>query len=136
MDNNNTLKFVWAHMIERGKITNGVWSYYGGDWESPQPSKWDWEKMDADNKALREKVKTVGVDWDKTKEPESSMESAFTDTFHDSDSVETLLGTIVLKDGTEYMVGVGNSDVRFGEYVKLIKRQLEDQQRMKDIFGD
>jgi len=135
MDNNNTLKFVWAHMIERGKLTTGEWSYYGGDWES-SPSTWKWEEVDAANKAFKEKVKSVGVDWDKTKEPESSMESAFTDTFHDSDTVETLLGTIVLKDGSEYLVGVGNSDINFGEYIKLIRRQLEDQQRMKDIFGD
>lgn len=129
----NTLRFVWAHMIERGHLTTGVWSYYGGDWDH-LPG--DYRKIDAANKAFKEKVKTVGVDWDKTKEPESSMESAFTDTFHDADSVETLLGTIVLKDGTEYMIGVGNSDINFGEYIKLIRRQLEDQQRMKDIFGD
>lgn len=129
-----TLRFVWAHMIERGHLTTGRWSYYGGDWEYPPDN--NYRQIDANEKKFREDVKKIGVDWEKTKEPESSIESAFTDTFHDADSVETLLGTIVLKNGKEYMIGVGNSEIRFGEYVRIIREQLANEHRMKDIFGE
>ena len=64
------------------------------------------------------------------------MNSAFTDTFHDSDDVETLLGTIFLNDGSEYIVGVKNSNVRFGDYIKLVKQMMDDTQRVKNIFGE
>lgn len=129
-------KVVWAYMIEEGKLTNGEWSYYGGDWESHKPNSWKWEEIDRDNKAFKEKVKTVGVDWEKTQPPQSSLESAFTDTFHDADEVETLLGTIVLKDGSEYIVGVGNADKRFGEYVKVVMEYIKDKERVKNILGE
>ena len=129
----NTLKFVWAHMIERGHLTTGEWSYYAGDWEHPEG---DYENIDAANKQFREDVKKIGVDWNKTNLPESSTESAFTDTFNEVDHVEALIGSIVLKNGKEYLIGVGNSKIRFGEYIKLIRKQMEDQNRMKDIFGE
>jgi hypothetical protein len=127
-------KVVWAYMVDEGKLTNGTWSYYGGDWESPHG--YDWRKIDKANIDFKEKVKSVGVDWAKTQPPQSSMESAFTDTFHDSDDVETLLGTIVLKDGSEYTVGVSNADKKFGEYVKIIMEYVKDQERVKNVFGE
>lgn len=130
-----SLKIVWAYMLENGKLTDGTWSYYGGDWNSVS-SGWDWGESEKLRKDFLAKVKDVGVDWDKTKHPESDMNSAFTDTFHDSDDVETLLGTIVLKDGTEYIVGVKNTDIRFGDYIKLIKQMTEDKKRVSDIFGE
>lgn len=129
-------KVVWAYMVESGKLTNGEWSYYGGDWETHKPNSWKWEEIDEDNRKFREKVKKVGVDWGKTSPPVSSMESAFTDTFHDADEVETLLGTIVLKDGSSFMVGVGNADKKFGQYVKVIMEYVKDQQKIKDILGE
>lgn len=129
-------KVVWAYMIAEGRLTSGKWSYYGGDWETHKPNSWKWEEIDKDNKDFREKVKSVGVDWEKTRPPISSMESAFTDTFHDADEVETLLGTIFLKDGSEYTVGVSNADKRFSEYVKVIMEYVKNQTRVKDIFGE
>jgi len=131
-----TLKVVWAYMIEHGKLTNGEWSYYGGSWSTPQPDSWEWGKIDAANKAFKEEVKTIGVNWYQTKEPESSIESAFTDTFHDAERVETLLGTLVLNNGKEYMVGVSNADVRFSTYMRMIAQLAADKQRVKDIFGE
>lgn len=131
-----SIKMVWAYMVENGKLTNGEWSYYGGDWETHKPNSWKWEEIDKDNREFRDKVKKVGVDWEKTQSPKSSMENAFTDTFHDSDEVETLLGTIVLKDGSSYLVGVGNADKRFAEYVKIIMEYANDQQKIKDILGE
>jgi hypothetical protein len=131
-----TLKVVWAYMIEHGTLTNGKWSYYGGSWESPRPGSWEWGNIDAAEKAFKEEVKSIGVNWGQTKEPESSTEYAFTDTFHDSESVETLLGKLVLNNGKEYLVGVSNADVRFSTYMKMIAQLAADKQRVKDIFGE
>ena len=128
-----SLKIVWAYMLQNGKLTDGRWSYYGGEWEGITS---DWKTTQKKTKEFLEKVKNVGVDWSKTNHPESNMNSVFTDTFHDAETVETLLGTIFLKDGSEFMVGVSNRDVRFGEYIKLVKRMIEDTQRVKDIFGE
>lgn len=130
-----SLKIVWAYMLENGKLTTGQWSYYGGDWEGIS-SNWDWCKDEEANKKFLAKVKTVGVDWDRTKHPDSEMNSAFTDTFHDSDDVETLLGTMFLKDGSEYIVGVKNTDIRMGDYIKMVKQMIEDKKRVSDIFGE
>lgn len=126
-------KVVWAYMIEEGSITTGTWSYYGGCWESP--FNYD-RRHDAANKEFKEKVKKVGVDWNKTHPPVSSLESAFTDTFHPSDDVETLLGTIVLKDSSEYIIGVSNADKKFGEYVRIITEYVKDRERVKNVFGE
>lgn len=129
-----TNKLVWAYMVENGILTNGKWSYYAGNWE--RTTGWDWRESDREMAEFRSRLKSVGVDWSRTAPPESSLENAFTDTFSDSDSVETLLGTIVLKDGSEYIVGVSNSDVRFGAYVKMISALIADTERVNAIFGD
>lgn len=125
-------KFVWAYIVERGHLTNGEWSYYGGDWEYPNKS----HDYNNDGVKLREKIKTIGVDWDSTGDPVSSIESEFTDTFHESKSVETLLGTLVLKDGSKHMIGVGNANLEFSGYARLIKKQSEDTNRISRIFGE
>lgn len=30
---NDSVKFAWAYLIKYGKITNGKWCYYAGNWE-------------------------------------------------------------------------------------------------------
>jgi hypothetical protein len=134
MNNIDVVKFVWAYMIEYGHITNGKWSYYGGDWE--RIDGYDYNKSVKREKEMRENIKTIGVDWSKTKEPDSSLESSFTDTFHDSADVETLLGTIILNNGKEYIVGVGNAERKFSEYSKLISELAKDRERVKNIFDE
>jgi len=126
-------KFVWAHMLEGGKLTNGKWSYYGAGWEDVTNN---WTKNEAAFTDLKKKIKTVGIDWSKTNEPSSSMESAFTDTFHDADSVEALIGVLVLKDGTQHTIGHSNSDLNFGQYVRMITELNNNQQKIKDILGE
>lgn len=129
-----SIKFVWAYMIETGNLTDGTWSYYGGDFA--RLDEYDWRKAEKNKAALQAAIKSVGIDWTKTSTPISSNESAFTDTFHDSLDVETLLGTLVLKDGSEYLIGVGDADRRFGDYVKNIAQLAADKQRVKDILGE
>lgn len=136
-DQMNTLdskKAVWAYMIQQGKLTNGEWSYYGGSWEDG--FNYDWKKMEAAESSFREKVKRVGVNWDKTEMPSSDTHSAFTDTFHDSEQVETLLGTIELKDGSKYRVGVKHAEMRFIQYARMVAEFVSDNERIKDILGE
>jgi hypothetical protein len=133
----NTLdskKAVWAYMIQAGALTNGKWSYYGGNFDTG--FNYDWREMESAANKFREKVKTIGVDWDKTDMPESNTHSAFTDTFHDSEEVETLLGTVWLKDGSKYQIGVNHAEVRFTQYAKMVTGFMSDNQRIKDILGE
>lgn len=132
---NDSLKFVWAYMIEEGRITNGEWNYYAGKFEILHKN-YDYMAASKDMEVFRAKVKAVGVDWDKTKAPKSSQESSFEGTFNPSSDAETLLGTVVLKDGSETMIGVGNVEQRFSGYVEILRNLMEDTQRVKDILGE
>jgi hypothetical protein len=129
-----SIKFVWAYMIESGHLTTGKWSYYGGDFD--RLDGYDWRKAEKNKADLHEAIKSIGIDWSKTAAPVSNNESAFTDTFHDSLDVETLLGALVLKDGSEYLIGVGDADRRFGDYIRNIAQLAADKQRVKDILGE
>ena len=130
---NDTLKFVWAYMVENGRITTGEWSYYGGCWET---LNLEWDELEKRNDRFKAKVKKIGVDWEKTNAPISDTESAFTDTFHDADQVETLIGVIFLKDGSEYLIGVSNAEHRFSNYAKLLSDLAEDKERVSSILGE
>lgn len=127
-------KFVWAYMLEQGMVTTGEWNYYGGRWEG----NWPYEPRDEDPEmiALRKAVKEVGVDWEKTEAPKSDWNSEFQGTDCESSSVETLIGRLFLKDGTEYLIGVGDADQRFGAYLEFIGKMAKDKQRVQDIFGE
>lgn len=128
-----SVKFVWAYMIEQGVITDGEWEYYGGNFRSSVPG---WTAAMEATAEFRDKVKKYGVDWSKTSNPVSSMESSFTDTFHEADRVETLLGTVVLNNGEEYMIGVGNAERRFGDYIRFLSELSKDKARVKAILGE
>jgi hypothetical protein len=133
----NTLdskKAVWAYMIQKGTLTNGQWSYYGGCFEDG--FNYNWRKIEEASAKFRDKVKTIGVDWDKTDMPESDKHSAFTDTFHDSETVETLLGVVWLKDGSKYKIGVTHAEMRFIQYAKMVSEFVSDTERIRDILGE
>jgi hypothetical protein len=129
-------KFVWAYMIENGRLTTGAWSYYAGDFEDAFDIAYDYRKRIASMDVVRTKVKEIGIDWDKTSIPESSMESSFEGTFSPSSISETLLGTLVLQDNSTYIIGVGNAETRFSDYLKTLNNLMEDTQRIKDILGE
>lgn len=130
------IKFVWAYMIEQGRVTDGKWNYYAGDWQDAYQNNYDFVARAKTMDAVRKKVKEIGIDWKKTQTPTSSMESSFEGTDNDSSSVESLIGILVLKDGSEYMIGMGNSDVRFSVYIDTMKTLMQDKQRVKDILGE
>ena len=130
----DSLKFTWAYMLENGKITDGKWSYYGGSWEAPNGM--GWREVDAAMNDLRAKVLKVGIDWTHTISPESSLESEFNDTYSPSSEVPALLGSLYLKDGSVYTVGVKNAEERFQHYVELLRNLMEDKERVKNILGE
>ena len=128
---NEANKFVWAYLLGHGHETTGKWSFYGSCWESIPGRKWNY-----DGKAeLLQQVKEIGVDWDKTKEPTSNTKSCFVDTFVESSECETLLGTLVLKDGSSFIIGCCDED-NMGSYINNMMKLMRDKERVKDIFGE
>ena len=89
-----TKKLMWAYLLKHG--TTAEFSFYGGGFDV-----YDTCQRDKDLKILRE-ISRDGVDWKKTQEPRDGNEWAFTDTFHDSEMVATLEGTIVTNKGKKY----------------------------------
>lgn len=131
MDNIDTKKFVWAYLLERGHETTGEWSYYGSGWESVPGRKWNYDY----HAELLQKVKNIGVDWKKTEEPESSLQTCFDGTFVDASECEALIGTLVLLDGSNYIVGCTDED-NMGSYINNLMKLMRDKNRVADIFGE
>lgn len=127
-------KFVWAYMIENGIITNKEWSFYGSGWTDVDG--YDCKKIVARKEKLKNSIKSVGINWEKTSIPESASNSIFTDTFHPAERVESLLGTLVLNDNSSYYIGVSNAEQRFTSYVQSLNELANDRQRVKDILGE
>lgn len=151
MNSRDALKFVWAYMLEQGRETTGEWNYYGGRWDygaakvqpawiaKQYPGKFvekEWREADESHKELLELIKQVGIDWDKTQPPESSQQSEFNGTFNESSHIEALLGKLVLKDGSETLIGVKNAEVRFKGYLEFLTNLMEDEERVKRILGE
>lgn len=126
-------KFVWAFLIENGRVTNGDWSYYGGSFE--HAGKVSFTQLGQAEKEMREAILEIGVDWSKTKMPAGGLESRFEGTFTEASSVETLLGTLVLLDGSTYVVGCVD-DEGFSDYITKLAKLAQDKQRVKDILGE
>lgn len=100
-------QFAWLYLIENGNA-GAEPSFYGGvdiiDKRLQKAPYNDWMKGYESYEKRREfylkELKTYGVDWVKSKSPESDNISQFTDTFHDPTYKEFLVGTLVLKNGT------------------------------------
>lgn len=93
-------QFAWLYLIENGYA--GVEpSYYGG-WDlinSNSASVYSIDKMFSLKEEFLKKIREVGVNWDKTLEPESDSVCTFQGTFCDSKQKEYLTGKLVLKNG-------------------------------------
>lgn len=130
------LKFIWAYMIEEGRLTTGQWEYYLGNWIPSDGMYFSSSAKDKVNyDSLVTDIQTIGIDWEKTKPPISSMQSAFTDSFNPSAECETLLGELYLNDGSMHKIGVNNAEKRFSEYVKALSHMMEDEARILSVLG-
>jgi len=132
---NDPLSLVWAYVLENGKLTNGKWGFYAGNWESVTPNC-DWRKEEFEYQKFLNKVKQVGVNWNKTGYPLFESRDEFTDTFHDAESTSTLLGTIVLNDDTSYMVGTTDAEKHIVGYIDSQINLEQDKVRAKKFFGE
>lgn len=130
-----SLKIVWAYMLENGKLTNGQWSFYSGDWEGIS-TNWNWAEDKKMFKNFLAKVKAVGVDWEQTACPFFEIRSEFTDSFNEPEDKNTLLGTIHLNDGSIFTIGVGDASKHIVHYVDMMDTLDKDRQRVRDIFGE
>lgn len=103
----NATQFAWLYLIKNG-FAGVQHSYYGGykvDKNEPfneemfnkYDGSWSWFIKAKDD--YIDLIKKIGVNWKKTKAPESSSVSKFQGTFADSKEVEMLEGTLVLKNG-------------------------------------
>lgn len=99
----NASKFAWIYIIEHG-VTGVTHSYYGG-YDEPcgtcRGGKYV-DESEVQKRVIEAKLKilSIGVDWDQTASPIASDYSSFEGTFNDSSTTETLVGTLILKDGT------------------------------------
>lgn len=86
-------KMMWAYLLKHGEVTTG-WSYYSGYYSGLDYSG-----------DCREKIKSVGIDWDRTSTVKDDYRGKFAGTFADDDGVAVIEGTLVLKDGSRYEWG-------------------------------
>lgn len=103
----NAKQFAWLYLVENGMACREP-SYYGGfDFSHavrkrfPDAKKYDYRGEDEVKKAYLTDIKKFGVNWYKTDAPLSKSFSIFTDTFHDPDDEEFLIGVLVLNDKSE-----------------------------------
>ena len=106
---NDETKFAWAYLLLYGDVTDGEWEFYGSGYKRKSET-WDWQKLQDERKALRDKVTSIGIDWNKTEPPTVSDESCFTDTFSDPNDKRATLGTLYLKNGERFLIGSGDNE--------------------------
>lgn len=128
------LKVIWAYVVDEGIITNGEWSYYGGHFEAP--TRYKQSERDAERKAMRDAILQIGVAWDKLDVPEYQQRSEFVGTGNDSAQTDTLLGTLILNDGTTYMLGVDNCDMLYENYAETLRKVRASTALVSEIFGE
>jgi hypothetical protein len=132
----DTKKFVWAYLVKNGVETDGEWNYYGGGFRlANQKLEYGYVKYQERQNQIQAHIKSVGVDWDKTRMPESDVHYSFEGTFCDSSRSETLFGVLVLKDGTEYMLGSHDKD-GMGSYITNLTKLMKMANLVQDTFGD
>lgn len=99
-------QICWAYLIENGHPTDGKWCFYGGDWDHVQSEKqWDDHAKSTDRAALLANVQLFGVDWAATDMPTFDVRSEFVGTDCPSNDTRTMIGALVLKNGTRVMLG-------------------------------
>jgi len=131
-------KFVWAYMIKNGVVTDGEWNQYFGNFEPlfRTPGSLNFSQYEIKQSDFLNKIKTIHVDWSKTKNPVSLYGYVFEGTENEASMAETLLGTLVLLDGSEYKIGMANERTGFSDYLMSISEFASDPQIVKDILGE
>lgn len=148
----NSTQFAWLYLLKNG--STGDHSYYGGKdhktlelnrlgklmgWKTDGKGNYRppiegymafFEQVDA---AFRHELKTVGVDWSKTKAPHSDSVSVFNGTFNDPGSKETLRGVLVLKNGAQQ---VWTADAEFDNVFEMMAQAFDGPRQFFEQFGE
>lgn len=126
----------WAYLVEHGYPTTGRWSFYGGCWDHVEARKqYDDSTHADDTQELVAQIKRIGVNWEATEMPEFDVRSEFVGTDCDSNDTRTMIGLLVLNDGTTVKLGCHDQPKHLEDYAGHIKRLVEDSERAKSIFG-
>jgi hypothetical protein len=102
-------KFAWAYLLTYGKLTNGKWCHYAGQYEDVKGG-FSWGDKSKEMEDLREKVLSVGIYWDKTEVPAVTDESAFNDTESPNSDKLATLGKLILKNGESFLLGSSHEE--------------------------
>lgn len=136
----NAKKFAWVYLIKNGYAGCKL-DYYGG-----------WELIDEQAKAIfasdplsfnvytrinEHYIKQIaihGVNWEKTKEPESDITYEFNGTFNDPSKTEIINGKLVLNNGIVQSWAAPNIEV--ANVFEMMANIDESIKQFKIIFGE
>lgn len=133
-------QYAWLYLVENGYA--GVsHSYYGGydltteaQKRFPQTNKWASVDLQKIRDAYLADIKKFGVDWAKTTSPDSDKVSQFAGTFAEhSDTKETLVGTLVIKNGSKQQWVAEKIDI--SNVFEMMAAVSEAPKKFKKIFG-
>lgn len=96
----NSTQFAWAYLLKNG-VVGVTYGYYGGYELIGDRNSCcvEHEKIQKLKNSAIAKIREFGVDWKKTRPPESDWRNEFDGTFNDPKSVEFISGVLVLKNG-------------------------------------
>ena len=131
-------QFAWLYLIENG-YAGCKHDFYGG-----------WEIVDETAKEIYSNnlvidickinqqylldIKKYGVDWGKSKEPQSDIAYLFDSTFTDAKRVEIITGKLVLKNGTVQSWAANNIEV--SNVFEIMANVDAAKERFKQMVGD
>ncbi len=129
------LKYIWAYMIAEGQRTNGDFSHYGGHWESDD-DYYDTVARETNKNNIITQLNEHGVDWFQTGVPIFETRSEFVGTDESPDRIDTLLGTLVLKNGTKHTIGIEDAKEHYVDAIQafLNNKKVKDIDYVNQIF--
>lgn len=102
------LKYIWAYMVSEGQVTTGEFGYYGGGWKGN--NQYNYAARELERSQIIADINLHGVAWEATGVPEYRCENEFTDTNCPSEQCDCLLGTLVLRNGKMYTIGIRRTE--------------------------
>lgn len=132
------IQFAWIYLVKNGYA--GVKQGYYGGWETYDDDSWsrgkwvDYKKLDELKLHAWQEILDFGVDWVATKAPRSDLVSTFEGTLADPSNKETLVGTLVLKNGCkQHWVADALEVTNVFEMMANAHNAVDD---FKEYFGD
>ena len=122
------LKYIWSYMVICGKLTDGTFSQYSGRFGYPSVKI-------VETKEIIEAINKHGIAWDATGIPEFRTYSEFVGTDCPNDSVDTLMGDLVLKNGQMFRLGVKEPETSYVDAVEQFHTEWTKPDYLNEVFG-